>query len=961
MGCIVIAHLGPAQETETRFLLDLAEGFRRRGHQPILWSGIYDRRFAPYYLPLNWRLKQLPEYYADLSPRAAPVVDMEKWRARVEILIKQDAPAAAHEELLNHLVAMSAQVVETFKPDLVLAWNTLCPHTGVAFDMNRAAGRHGWLIEKAVFPQTWFLEPGGLVGHSVLAGTPLEAHIAPGEAGRLAEIGRAYLERTNFGAYNRYAQAQHSEVMEQLAHGPLSERRPRIAFFPPDDGTLGFVPEEGADRRATVPHHANSFAAAKALSHAHGGITVYKVHPSLASQPHDTRGCPDLFVLDYDFRKVIEWADIVATTGSGLEFIAMAMGKPVLLLGNDILAGKGIAYEGQDPAVLRRAIAAAQAREDFAQRLERFHAYCGWLISEFLVSPADAPAPCKLPARMVDEICAQCLGGDGQHTDEAVFWAARAGLLTAKWRDKLAQEAVEEALLRDKPETPLITDAAAALEAVSTCEEDLILDFDNTLILQNSTERWLDALRPKTLAFLICLVCDFVVGFAARRRWCKAERWRDPLRVAVTTALFPWNYVWWRATAKRRMGRYLNGALAEAAGKTRARQVTIVTFGFEHVIAPLLAGAPIKATLIASGAFSPARNLRKRGKVAALLEAIGPERLKSALFVTDSRDDQEVIDHAGRSALVQWGPYPSPAFARTYFPMRYAVQGKYAGRNYFKTQILQEDLAIWLLAYAWSPLTLPILLLTFLAMYSAYEIGYWENDHVAAKNEARPTLSKTAAKFGGYPIWHGLVWMAVLSMLAIGGVSILKEHLVASWSGPSPMLAGSMWLALLVVLLVTFRLFNRLPITRRPYVFPVLHFIKNFAGAFFLPLQPLGALLLASQVGSQMMVYIAHRSGGSGAAFNRQSQRALLFGVLAGACLLTLPMETFHAFLGPTAPKAQSLLHTPVLGWCYGLQFTLILLWMAFRIVQRAYGRGIVAIMSQALHRVGRGGGREAK
>ena len=103
--------------------------------------------------------------------------------------------------------------------------------------------------------------------------------------------------------------------------------------------------------------------------------------------------------------------------------------------------------------------------------------------------------------------------------------------------------------------------------------------------------------------------------------------------------------------------------------------------------------------LIASSAFSPARNLRQRGKVAALLKKLTPDRLKTAYFVTDSRDDQEVIDHAGRSALIQWAPYPSQAFARTYVPLRYAVQGKYADRKYFKTQILQEDLAIWLLAY----------------------------------------------------------------------------------------------------------------------------------------------------------------------------------------------------------------------------------------------------------------------
>ena len=108
-------------------------------------------------------------------------------------------------------------------------------------------------------------------------------------------------------------------------------------------------------------------------------------------------------MLDYDFRKVIEWADIVATTGSGLEFIALAMGKPVLLLGRDILTGKDIAYEGHEPAALAGAISAAQAREGFEERTRRFYAYCGWLATEVLVSPSDAVKPCRTPEDVADD------------------------------------------------------------------------------------------------------------------------------------------------------------------------------------------------------------------------------------------------------------------------------------------------------------------------------------------------------------------------------------------------------------------------------------------------------------------------------------------------------------------------------------------------------------------------------
>lgn len=944
MGRVIISHLAPAQESEIRMLLDLAEALRRRGHQPIIWSAVYDRRFAPYYLPLNWRLKELPNLYADLTRRAVSGLDLEKWRARVNVLIKQEWEGEDREVLLQHLVAVSTQVIETFQPDLILGWNTLCPHTGIACDLNRLAGRKAWLIEKAVFPNSWFIESGGLVGLSELAGVALESLIPKDEMAGYAERGSNYLARTNFATYNRYAQSQTSELMERLSSGDLGARHPRVAFFPPDDGTLGFVPVDGEDRKKTVPGHADSFEAAKALSLVHDGITVYKVHPSLAGHPHNTEGCPDLYVSDYDFRKVIEWADVVSTTGSGLEFVALAMDKPVVLQGNDILAGKGIAYEGQSPGALASAVQQAYAREGFEERRERFHAYCGWLVENYLLSPTDAEGPCLKPDDVAEKLCRECLGGEGSGQDEALFWQARAGLLSDRWRGKLALEAPEEAALRDKPRTELLTEKESALSAARECRDDLILDFDNTLILQNSTERWLDVIRPKTLAFLVVLCCDAFVGFCSRRGWCRADRWRDQVRVAVTTVMFPWAYVWWRVSAKRRMRRYVNQVLSSAVAEGEPREVTVVTFGFQHVVAPLAACLPFKVRLIASNAFSSKGNLRKRGKVDALTKSLGLERLKASLFITDSRDDQEVIDHAGSAALVQWAPYPSPAFSRTYLPMRYAVQGKYAGRKYFKTQILQEDLAIWLLAYAWCPVTLPALLLAFVAMYCVYEIGYWENDHIAAKSEEKPTLSKTAAKFASYPISQGLMWSLASGTGAIVYLGMVNEHFGPVSAG-SLLAAPVVWLATMIVLLAAFHVFNRLPITRRPYVFPVLHFIKNFAGAVFIPLQPLGALLLASQVGSQMMVYIAHRSGGSGSAFNRQSQRALLFIVLLAASLITYSTFAIGPLWGPVLPDSASFWSTPVLGWFPGLQLSMILLWMAFRALQRAYGKGFIAIL----------------
>ena len=61
-------------------------------------------------------------------------------------------------------------------------------------------------------------------------------------------------------------------------------------------------------------------------------------------------------------------------------------------------------------------------------------------------------------------------------------------------------------------------------------------------------------------------------------------------------------WIWWRVSAKKRMARYLNQTLADAAAKSHASEITILTFGFRHVVMPLVANLPFKTHVIASAA-----------------------------------------------------------------------------------------------------------------------------------------------------------------------------------------------------------------------------------------------------------------------------------------------------------------------------------------------------------------------
>ena len=155
---------------------------------------------------------------------------------------------------------------------------------------------------------------------------------------------------------------------------------------------------------------------------------------------------------------------------------------------------------------------------------------------------------------------------------------------------------------------------------------------------------------------------------------------------------------------------------------------------------------------------------------------------------------------------------------------------------------------------------------------------------------------------------------------------------------------------MLLLLISAFGVFNSLPVNRRVYIFPFLHFVKNFFGMTFALLEPIGFLLLTSQLVTQMTVYVVHRSGGNPGGFNRQSQRALVF-VIVGLAYFLNPSD-WQLTVDSGIYDPSDWLGNPVWTTHPTLQVSLILLWMAFRIVQRAYGRGIVGIMRAAFARL---------
>jgi SAM-dependent methyltransferase len=1102
MAVVVISNLAPVGNKEVKFFCDLIDEFQSMGHTCLLWSCIYKPEFAGFYLPMDWRIKEWPSYYKTRNidmKTAYSLIDQSKWQIRVDQLCKQDYDTPSRMELLDIIVRTSFDILDTFKPDLFLSWNTLCPHAGIAHDMCKKMGIPSILIERAIYPDTWFIEEGGLLGHSILTGKVFSEIISEEEQEFYRNIGQVTLEGISFTNFNKYDQIQHNETFELLQKEPLLSRRPRIVMFPPDDLTLGFKPAEGMDRIASLPGYESSFDAAKELSMSHDGITVFKPHPSFLEQTFDTTGYPNLFVIDYDFRKLINWADIVASTGSGLEFIAMANNKPVLLLANDLMKGKGIAYEAQEPGNLHEAIKDAFEKKDFESRKECFLEYTGYLMTRYLVSCENENSSYRQPRHVVKELCTQYLVNAKNSPGYEALNGKRAELLENSIVEKLNRdyktrnegrtmknatseitdlmdnyikdnkitdpdvllylevhkrrfitsfEWVYPLISRDRNMTILETGAPGFFthiirhyfptihidnitsdlrypfqleseqydlilnmeviehikdqnearlavvdfsgvtsylsesyrvlkkegimllstpnvnsyrnivrrvdnrgdclfviarkngetsqqlqleetglqktEEQNTKEQFLnvleeyknscaVLDFDYTLFLKNSTDTYLEEIRPKWYGYFLVKLSDRIVMLLAQMKMLDYSKWRDFSRVLTALFLAPWNYLYWLLTAKKRINDNLNKELLDAVIASHPERIVIISFGYKHLIRPLVSALPFKADLICSKVVPGFFNLRTIGKERAIRSLLSEVEINNSIFTTDSKEDRELLDLFHRSFLIPWTQVRPLRFHNAYFPFRYTEECKYPGKNILWNQQFGEDLMVLLLAYYLTGFMFPAIIFFFVSFFCIYEMGYYENDFKASDKNAELLKSAQYREFSSYPInLFGWIWAIILGFAG--------SLLVVSFE--NPFVPFAKWIGILVLVRLTFWIFNKLSVPFRLYIFPFLQILKTYSYAAVFTITYPGSLLLFSQVMRQVTNYHIYRSGGEVVPFRRQAHRMMIFLLVAIVLSITIGFGKY------------------ILDW----RFAIISGWVIYRVFRERHGPGLRAL-----------------
>jgi hypothetical protein len=395
-----------------------------------------------------------------------------------------------------------------------------------------------------------------------------------------------------------------------------------------------------------------------------------------------------------------------------------------------------------------------------------------------------------------------------------------------------------------------------ALAALRSHSGPILVDLDETLYLRNSTEDFLDTARPAVLAYFLLKLLELLAPW----RWTGGNATRDAWRVRIILLLMPWTILMWRARAGRLGSRWVNKDLLESLQAVDPRhQPTIVTLGFTLIVKPLIAGLGLANPQII--AMNPWRlSERRDGKLALVTKAMGDDFVRRSLLVTDSLDDQKILERCARPLRVIW-PMARfrAAFSGHYLPGQYVSKIKHPGERYIYRVILREDYLFWLLAsisLASNWLThmvgLGFLLFSF---WTLYEWGYADNDAMGAHHEADPNLSD-AYHDGQFKFSTPLAW----GWAAVSGVLGL---LVLRWPAIPVATDYLAWAAALLAIFSIFWIYNRVDKITRIWLYAILRFLRVGAFVVVVPVSVVGAAALAAYTVSRWVPYLQYRTTGS--------------------------------------------------------------------------------------------------
>ena len=200
-----------------------------------------------------------------------------------------------------------------------------------------------------------------------------------------------------------------------------------------------------------------------------------------------------------------------------------------------------------------------------------------------------------------------------------------------------------------------LVEQADALAAIvdATKNTPIILDFDETLLLRNSTAEYINSLRPRTFGFLLIVLLRIIKPWVWLPQPFAGDRTRDWFLVVVPTILLPWNLLLWQYRAKQLADDHSNSRLIAAVSNSQAT-IIVASLGFNFIIAPILQHLPMRYDLLVGCRFWQGAGDRNRGKLLMMREVLSESEVRAAVLVTDSEDDLPLLQVVKHPCFVLW-------------------------------------------------------------------------------------------------------------------------------------------------------------------------------------------------------------------------------------------------------------------------------------------------------------------
>ena len=418
-----------------------------------------------------------------------------------------------------------------------------------------------------------------------------------------------------------------------------------------------------------------------------------------------------------------------------------------------------------------------------------------------------------------------------------------------------------------------VTKALESIEAASA-NIPIIVDFDETLFLRNSTAEYLNSLQPRLLGALVLKIINYLELWNWLPSPIRGKTSRDWLRVMIATILFPWTIFLWQSKAKKLAHSYSNIKLLSALNKNSQASITVATLGFDFIVRPILRHLPLECDRLIACRFWQGASDRAKGKLQMVSQVLGTEAVSRAVAITDSDNDRDLLSQVAHPCLVVWSEAQNvQPMENIYLPFFYLERVKRPGKNYLLKTILADDLFVLIFAFSWlspQPILTTVSLFFFLvSFWCIYELGYQENDLVAEKYEGEPVLSESYQKYKqinySFAPW---LWSSFLGLVGLIFWQIRDNSdltlVFSEQNFSTSLIIFISWLGFLLLVRLGFKIYNYTNKKGRIWLYPLLQAYRYFGFLLIAPTNIVGTVLLTSQALARSIPYIIYRySGGN--------------------------------------------------------------------------------------------------